>query len=389
MIFFSVINVLADQHHYQLKQYLHPSLNLEEYDPVTGWSGTQISKADALIVRTISPVNSSTIPENNKLRFVGTASAGRDHLDEKWLTEQGITVADAKGSNAVSVGEYVVTALLAACDEINVAPGELTASIIGAGFTGSATAQRLEAIGVHTLLYDPPREEREKEMNLTNPFQSVSLEESLASDILSFHVPLTRTGKYPTFQWMDSKKIRRSPKTLIINASRGGVIDESALVKAHLSGFVRHFILDVWEKEPLFNDTSLKYAFLGTPHIAGYSIEAKVKASEMMAKELHRALSLRSPSLPSKKIHQIDNTGITSSLTEILQQLHPAFSYDRALRGLSGLPPDQKRRAFLKLRQNTPLRNEFSHIRLPEIIAAQHPILKRIGFSLSADSSIP
>jgi erythronate-4-phosphate dehydrogenase len=400
-----VITVLADRHHYQLQRFLHPALRLVPYDPIAGWSGDQVHQADALLVRTTNPVNAATLPEGSRVRFVATASAGRDHLDEAWLDRLGITVADAKGSNARSVAEYVAVAVLAACDALDVAPSELTAGVIGAGFTGSATADLLGKLGVTCKLHDPPREEREQKAGRASglhsdfatardagrtenawqpstgtPFKSASLEEVLECDILTLHVPLERSGPHATWHWLDEAKLSAAPKKLVINASRGGVMDEQALLTAHEQGLVRAYVCDVWEGEPVFSDATAKQAILATPHIAGYSIEAKRNASEMMCSAMHRFFRLENPEPPAVQPHPQVLPGGDRALRSIIGHLHPAFSYDADLRRLSGRPDADKGPAFLRLRQDTPLRHEFAEIGLDANVLQRHPILAALGF---------
>ncbi len=380
-----MITVLADQHHYQLERFLHPSIRLETYDPLSGWSDEQARRADAILVRTTSPLNRQTLPDHTRLRFAGTASAGRDHLDEDVLHKRNIRIVDAKGSNARSVAEYVAVSVLSYCDYRHLAPETLTAGIVGAGFTGTATSRILKSIGIPFLLYDPPREIREREQHRrasdnNDPFRSNTLEEVLSCDILSFHVPLERSGTYATLHWYDEEKIRARAKKLVINASRGGVIRESALRKARREGYIDCYICDVWENEPVFCDETLGQAFLGTPHIAGYSTEAKRNASEMMCRKLHHFFGLPDPPPPKEKPRFVTIPEENLPLLEIIRRLHPAWSYDANLRKLAGLPAGKKGPAFLRLRQNTPLRNEFSEIQIPEGVMDQHPVLGKIGF---------
>lgn len=375
LTFTNVITVLADQHHYLLKHYLHPSIHLERYDPIAGWTKEQIHKADAILVRTTNPLNRTSLPENCNIRFAGTASAGRDHLDESFLKKRGIHIADAKGSNARSVAEYVSVAVLSYCDAHAIDPESLTVGVVGAGFTGSATAELLQKIGVTCRLFDPPKQEREPDI-----FQSVTLEEVLSCDIITFHVPLEQAGRHPTWHWYNHEKIQACTKKLVINASRGGVVEEKALLMACHAGHIEDYICDVWEKEPLFSDTTAHHAFLATPHIAGYSIEAKRKATEMMCDQLHRFFGIEHPDVASSDPRLARLPDKNLSLTDTIQLLHPAFSYDATLRKLMGLPDTEKAPAFLKLRQNTPLRNEFRAISIPASFAERFPVLRKIGF---------
>lgn len=381
-----MITVLADKHHYLLRQYLHPSIRLETYDPVEGWSREQILQADAVLVRTTNALNATTLPAGSRVRFAGTASAGRDHLDEPFLQDRGVHVADAKGSNADSVAEYVAVAVLSSCEHLDIQPEHLTAGIIGAGFTGSATASLLERIGIACRQHDPPREEREKETVESagrghKRFRSATIDEVLSCDIITHHVPLERSGDYATWHWLDRDRIRAASSRMVINASRGGVVDEAALGSAHADGQVDLYICDVWENEPFFADATASQAFLATPHIAGYSVEAKRKATEMMCSQLHRFWGLPDPDPAEPDPVRVSVPIGELSLSGVLRHLHPAFSYDASLRKLIGCSDRKKKPAFLRLRQETPLRNEFPGIRLPAVVADRFPVLGKLGFS--------
>ncbi len=395
-----MITVLADRHHYQLERHLHPSIRFVPYDPIAGWTVDQVRQADALLVRTTNAVNSSTLPEGSRVRFVATASAGRDHLDEAWLERLGITVADAKGSNARSVAEYVAIAVLSACDDLKRSPRGLTAGVVGAGFTGTATADLLGRIGVTCKRHDPPREERERERKKNpesarssglqqqdaaqNPFRSASLQEVLGCDIITLHVPLERGGPHTTWHWLDGEKLASvKPGAMVINASRGGVADEQALLASHRQGHLSGFACDVWEGEPVFSDITAQRARLSTPHIAGYSIEAKRNASQMMCEALHRFFDLPDPAAGTELPRRQKLPEDLDSLRDVLSHVHPASTYDSALRRIIGTPDPEKGPAFLRLRQDTPLRNEFRQIALPSGVMDRHPVLKSLGFPIS------
>ena len=369
-----VIRVLADQYHYQLKQHLHPSVKLETYDPVSGWTNEQIRQADALTVRTVTPVNSRTVPSDHRLTFVATASAGRDHLDEEWLQENNIRFTDAKGSNARSVAEYVAVCVLISKLVPEDERRDLRAGIVGAGFTGSATARILDALGFDCVLYDPPLEEQSR------TFRSASLDDVLDTDIISFHLPLHKTGRHATQHWYDSDKIRAYPKKLVINASRGGVVDESSLLKDVHEGHIENYICDVWEQEPFFNDQTAQNALLATPHIAGYSLEAKLNATIKVCDDLHSFFGIENPVRPEPETSFITYDDPDVSLEKVIRTVHPAGTYDSELRNLIGLADDKKRSLFHDIRQRTPLRNEFNHIALPEQLTDRYPALKKLGF---------
>ena len=377
------LTVLADRYHYRLSEHLHPEIRLITYDAPTGWTDSQIRQADALLVRTTNSAGPRTIPDSSRLRFVGTASAGRDHLDEEWLASSGIVAADAKGSNARAVAEYVAAGLLLLLEKQGQLERDgfrqtLTAGIIGAGCTGKVTAELLSGIGISCLLHDPPRQEREPDT-----FRSAALDDVLSCDILSLHVPLTDEGPHATRHWLDRHKTGRRPGQIIINASRGGVADENVLTKATDDGRISAYLCDVWEHEPCFRDKTVEKAFLATPHIAGYSLEAKLEATRMICRQLHRFFDLPDPRQPEMRPNVPTVPDTFRSMSEVLKTIHPATKYEKGLRKLIGLPDPEKRAGFLSLRQLLPLRHEFANLRLPGRIRERFPLLEKLGLAFS------
>ncbi|MDI6402122.1 NAD(P)-dependent oxidoreductase, partial [Balneolaceae bacterium ANBcel3] len=231
-----MIRLLADEQLLLPDSMLHEDVELKTFNPLKGWTPEEILTADALFVRTVTPVTADTLPKKSAVRFIATASAGKDHVDEKMLQERSITFCDAGGSNAVSVAEYVAVALLDFITQTDTAPSEVSVGIAGAGHTGSAANRLLRKLGFSTVLYDPPKEERGEhilvESGTSVPFSSSSLHEFLETDVVSLHVPLTDSGAYPTRGFLDGKKLQHTPKKLVVNASRGGVADEQALLEA-------------------------------------------------------------------------------------------------------------------------------------------------------------
>ncbi|HKK45138.1 MAG TPA: NAD(P)-dependent oxidoreductase, partial [Balneolaceae bacterium] len=258
-----MINVLADQYLHNIQSYLPENINLILFDP-TKRLPPELSYAEAMLVRTVININAQTMSEiPASLKFIGTASAGTDHVDIDYLQKNGVRFADAAGCNARSVAEYVATALLIWAETRKKDLSKLSMGIVGVGHVGTQVVKLLEKLGITTIPYDPPRSLRE------NNFDSATLDELLSADMLSFHTPLTYKGDYPTFHWLDKEKLTGREFQLVINSSRGGVIDEKELLKSIKAGNVRDIIIDVWENEPEFSLTTAQKAFIKTPHIAG------------------------------------------------------------------------------------------------------------------------
>lgn len=268
---------------------------------------------DALMIRSITKVNADLLAQANKLKFIGTATAGFDHVDTKLLNARGIEFTNAQGCNAVSVGEYVLSALLYWIQKYGLNPSELSIGIIGAGCTGSEVIKRAQALGFKLNICDPFK------ANLTpQRYKYVSFKEALTSDILSFHVPLTKSCSYPTYHMLDEQILLDSAfrPRFIINASRGEVIDDLALLQAVKQNPKLHVIKDVWEGEPNITCKELiPIVDIATPHIAGYAYEGKCRGTYMLYQKLAQKCNLELRSFASLlKIADISKICITETL---------------------------------------------------------------------------
>tara|TARA_R100000908_G_scaffold65358_1_gene54792 strand:+ start:25917 stop:27029 length:1113 start_codon:yes stop_codon:yes gene_type:complete len=366
-----LIHVLADQNLYKIEDLIPPEADLSLYDPSQGIPDPK--GFDALLVRTVTHLNEQTIPSiPNSLKFIGTGSSGTDHLDNEYLESQGITLANANGCNARAVAEYVLTSLLLWREKYQPKQNFGKVGVIGVGKAGSAVVQLLSECNIESVEFDPPREERDPD------FRSASLEEVLDCDILTFHVPLNRKGNYPTYHWLNEKKLSGQKYKLIINAARGGVIDETALKRSYEQGNTQQYVLDVWEGEPNLNPEIAKHAFIATPHIAGYSEQAKVNATRIVCQKMMDFFGLEQPSVPFKIDFRTEQlAGIKNDLSEILNHLHPISGYDEALRELLDQP--DKDIQFRELRNNWPYRLEYPSLKIPAMYLDEFPELSKLG----------
>lgn len=371
-----MISVFADQYLYQIAHFLPDQVELHLFDPANGLPDG-LAEAHALLIRTVNPINEKSLPNiPDKLSFIGTGSSGTDHVDQDYLRKNNIVFADAAGCNARSVAEYIATSLLIWSDNTGHTLHEFSAGIIGMGHVGRQVNNLLQKMGITTFGYDPPRAEREAEFN------SVELETALKADIISFHTPLNHGGNYPTFHWLNSEKLKGRAFDLIINTARGGVVDEKALIEVHKKGTVRHFILDVWENEPQLKLKIARQSYIKTPHIAGYSVQAKRNASKFIADELIRHFDLapaKNVGAPSPRIIT-DTIESFSGIEELITHLHPIRQYEEKLQRILKNNPDNRGDLFNKLRAEFPLRQEFNNIRLPEAYFNRYPLLKKLGF---------
>ena len=253
------------------------------YTPGKDFTPALVKDADALIIRTRTHCNRELL-EGSQVKFIATATIGFDHIDTDYCREAGITWTNAPGCNSASVAQYLQSSLILLQDLKGIKLSEATIGIIGVGNVGSKVAQVAQEFGMRVLLNDLPRQDQEGE----DGFSSLhTLAEEC--DILTFHVPLYKEGKYKTFHLGNDaffKSLKRQP--VIINTSRGEVIETGALLNALEMGTIRDAIIDVWENEPDIDLTLLNKAFLGTPHIAGYSADGKANATRMSLDALCR-----------------------------------------------------------------------------------------------------
>lgn len=379
----SEIRLLADKNIYLLKHSVPPAVRLTTFNPEKGLPANS-GRFDALFVRTVTQINNKTLPDPGNIRLVASGSAGIDHIDTSYLDSHGIAFAHAPGNNARSVAEYVCTALLLWASIRNKNLEELSIGVIGAGHVGRSLIKLLKNLNLNFYCYDPPR------ANLDKTFKSCTKETVLSADILTFHVPLTRDGKYATKKWLDREILKNNRFELIINTSRGGVVDESAVIEFKNRERVNDFIFDVWENEPGFNSESAANAFIATPHIAGYSHQSKWRATCMITDALCKLFSLPVPEFTfpfrpaDAQIPQLLFTG-SGELSDVLKKVHPICEYDSELRQFIDSDLPHKKKEFVKLRTEVPFRHEFSEIPLPETILKKHPVLLQLGFQSDSE----
>jgi erythronate-4-phosphate dehydrogenase len=232
-----------------------------------------VKSADILLVRSVTRVDQSLL-QDTRLKFLGSAVTGIDHLDAEFLARAQIPWAAATGCNATAVVEYAVTIVAALQSQGILVKNPLRAGIIGAGRIGSQVAEKLLALGCEVLQCDPPRAEVDEN------FISTPLAEFRDLDFISLHTPLTREGAHPTHHLIAKKFLQQQKKDcVILNTGRGAVIDFHDLKQ-----YGKHLIwcLDVWENEPDIDLEVLESAAIATPHIAGYSLQSKPRATYML-----------------------------------------------------------------------------------------------------------
>ncbi len=256
------------------------------YLPGSMIDNNSIKDADILIIRTRTQCDRSLL-EGTKVKLIVTATIGFDHIDTTYCKQSGIQWANCPGCNANSVCIYVHNALIATG---KLRPS-LTIGIIGVGHVGSLILHDAEHHGMNVLLSDPPREDT-GDLIKGHSFTTLQAIQEKA-DIITFHTPLTTSGKYPTYHLADYQffhQLKRHP--LIINASRGGVVDNEALYEALTDGIVSDAVIDTWEHEPHINTKLLQRVAIGTPHVAGYSADGKANATRMTLEVIANYLAI-------------------------------------------------------------------------------------------------
>lgn len=323
-----------------------------------------VSRADALIVRSVTRVD-RTLLGGSQVRFVGTTTSGHDHVDVDWLRERDIGFAHAPGCNATAVADWVLAALAVLDRRGRHAFGRGTAAVIGAGEVGSRVARRLAAVGYAVRLHDPPRVARE------GPDGFVDLETALDSDVVSLHVPLTETGGHPTRNLVDAVALERVRSgAVLLNAARGGVLDERALVRRLDEGVPLAAAIDTWAREPDISPELLQRVDLATPHIAGHSLEGRLRGTAMVARAAgaHFDVPLdwdwTADLPPGPTLPPVDDP------VAAILEAHDPRNDDARLRTLLQLAPSERPTAFDHVRAASPKRREFGFHAVPANVPA-------------------
>ncbi len=353
---------------------------LGEVKPVAGRPipVDELADAQALMVRSVTRVNASLL-SGTAVKFVGTATAGTDHVDQAWLDEAGIGFSAAPGCNAIAVVEYVFSALLMLAERDGFTLKNRTVGIVGVGNVGSRLQARLEAWGVRTLLCDPPRAERGDAGDF-RPLEALVRE----ADILTFHTPLFKEGPYKTLHLADDALISAlKPGAILINACRGAVVDNAALLTRLEAGQDLSVVLDVWEPEPDLNVELLKRVDIGTPHIAGYTLEGKARGTTQVFEAFsafigHRQQVALDTLLPAPEFGRITLHGPLDqpTLKRVAHLVYDVRRDDAPLRKVAGIPGE-----FDKLRKNYLERREWSSLYIQCDDAEAASLLHKLGFT--------
>lgn len=310
-----------------------------------------VSAADALFVRTRTMCNAALL-DGSKVRFIGTATIGYDHIDTAYCDSNGIEWSSAAGCNAGAVLQYVQSVIYSWAKEKGCSLQGLSLGVVGVGEIGSRVASWAGEAGMRLFLNDPPRQKAEG----NDGFVSLS-EIADKCDIITFHPTLERGGAFPSYHLADEAFFASLRKcSLLINASRGPVVDNKALLAALESGTLPNAVLDVWEGEPDISLPLLNKVYMATPHIAGYSAEGKLNATRLVLKSF-AAFSGYEGTLPLPELPLPEPATVTAStLADALLCIYDPHTDSLRLK--------QQPALFEELRNNYLLRREPSAYRL-------------------------
>ncbi|MEI6668692.1 MAG: 4-phosphoerythronate dehydrogenase [Acidobacteriota bacterium] len=329
-------------------------------------NGRQITRdrlldVDLLVVRAVTPVDSALL-SGTKVRFVGTATSGSDHVVGADLDRLGIAFFAALGCNANAVAEYMTAAWLTLARRRGCPLAGRSVGIIGAGHVGSLVAAKARALGMTPVLNDPPKA-RASGSDAYRP-----LAELVECDIVTCHTPLTYGGPDATYRLLGEPFFSRMKAgAWFCNAGRGEVVDDEALARACGSGRLGATILDVWDHEPAIDPEPLARADIATPHIAGYSLEGKVNGTAMVYDAACRFLDVApawnaaAAMPPTSPRLSISAAGRDEEdvLSEVVSAVYPIARDDEALRRTVGMDSAERGRVFDQLRRSYPVRREF------------------------------
>lgn len=340
----------------------------------------ELQDASGLMVRSVTKVNAALLA-GTPVKFVGTATAGTDHVDDASLASAGIAFSAAPGCNAIAVVEYVFSSLLLLAERDGFELRDRTVGIVGVGNVGGRLQKRLEAWGVKTLLCDPPRADRGDQETFH------SLDELVAqADILTFHTPLFKDGPYKSWHLADMALLMAlKPNTILINACRGPVVDNAALLEVLKMRSDLSVVLDVWEPEPDLNLDLLDKVDIATAHIAGYTLEGKARGTTQVfeawcafigqPQQVALESLLPAPEFGTITLHgKLDQP----TLKRLVHLVYDVRRDDAPLRKVAAKPGE-----FDRLRKQYEERREWSSLQVKCDDADSAAMLEKLGFRAS------
>ena len=353
--------------------------------PASRLSAKAIHSGEILITRSVTRIGPDLLG-GTRIKLVGSVTSGIDHIDTAYLKRRGINMIAAAGSNAEAVAEYVLAALLVFSRRSGFNLRGMTVGVIGVGHVGRLVDRKCRVMGMRTILNDPPL------ARATGDLRYRPLAETLAADIITLHVPLVTRGRYATYRMVDHRFLARLERpAILINTSRGGVVDERAIQQYIGRKAITGLIIDVWPREPDIDADLLGCCDIATPHIAGYSLDGRVRAVDMVFKGLSHAYGIRDswsvmtmlkpPTAAKIKLKGLASDQETVIGDAVLRVYDPSRD-DRCLRRIFSMSIRRRKEYFEDLRRTYPARREFDQYRIP---AADVPVsvkrtMVRLGF---------
>lgn len=354
----------------------------ESYGDVTYLPGADFMKenikdADTLIVRTVTHFGQENL-EGSKVKLICSATIGYDHIDTDYCDNRGIAWRNAPGCNSGSVQQYIASSLITIARKKGFSLAGKTIGIVGVGNVGKKVAAIAELLGMRVLKNDPPRREAEQGGDFVD-IETIKRE----ADIITFHTPLTRTGKYPTYHLADKSFFESlGKKPILINSARGGIIDTEAIKRAVEDDLISGTVIDCWEKETDIDLEYMRMADIATPHIAGYSADGKANATRMSVESVADFWKMSKEPISKVVIPQVENPVIDYNMIKsddvigdiILKTYIPTEDCERLLSDPA---------SFSSLRGNYPLRREYHAYTVRNIGNKQDAdTLKKLGFRI-------
>lgn len=343
-----------------------------------------VEAADVLLVRSVTNVDRDLL-EGSNVRFVGTCTIGTDHLDLDYFQQAGITWSSAPGCNARGVVDYVLGSLLTLAEIEGVELAERTYGVVGAGEVGGRLVKVLQGLGWKVLVCDPPRQAAEGG-------DFVSLEQIIGQcDVISVHTPLSNNAEHSTWHLFDQNRLNQlKPGAWLINASRGPVVDNTALREVLLAREDLQAVLDVWEGEPSVDIGLAELCVIATPHIAGYSLDGKQRGTaqiyqafcQFLGQPAKVTLDELLPAPWLAQVHLNASCDPAWALAMVCRGVYDPRRDDADFRRSLVVSGAEQRTAFDLLRKHYPERREIDGLKVR--IEGESPALRQMVAALGA-----
>ena len=367
------MKILADAH-IPFLQGVAEQFGEVSYLPGNLFTKEAIKENDVLIVRTVTRFDENNLSGSN-VKLICSATIGYDHIDTQYCKANNIAWRTAPGCNASSVEQYITASLVTMAVKHNFELKNKTIGIVGVGNVGNKVAQACQILGMNVLLNDPPRQEAEK----SNAFVDLTTIKKEA-DIITFHPPLTTEGKHATFHLANDQFFNSLTKApIIMNSSRGAVVNNQALKTALKRGKVTGAVIDTWENEPNIDLELLHMVDIGTPHIAGYSADGKWNATKMSLENINIFFDLKKDPLKLHPLPNIEDSTIKLSANDKQVTEAILYSYDPLIDSNSLKENPEK---FYYFRSHYPLRREYNAYTIDNANKTTYALTKKLGFNI-------